>query len=183
MTVTHAHSPRRHTAETATGQTQSHTHRRHTADKPNWDGRTKPNPAPATLVCSSNLCTYNRKLGPVLDTDGPLQETRSALGRSQLSATCSHASSDAGSVLDSVLGTPRHRTLTKLQHQHTLQAVASRLQHVHSSDLSQSEHIFISSPPASIQGDIDLTSCWVEEQVSCLSASCYSVTACSEVMG
>ena len=95
------------------------------------------------------------------------QESR-GLGHSQLSNACSRASSDAGSVLDSLLGTPKHRQLTRAQQHHTLQAVASRLQQ-QAQDCCLTEHATPDSlsPPVSIHGDHDChTTRWVQEHVS-----------------
>ena len=97
-----------------------------------------------------------------------VQDARTAVGRS--SYAFSRASSDAGSVLDSVSSTPRGRGPTRLQHHHTLQAVASRLQHVQSSGLPYLDHGSARNPravAASVYSDYSDTASWADEHVSC----------------
>jgi len=72
-------------------------------------------------------------------------------------------------VLDSISSTPRGRAPTRLQQQHTLQAVASRLQHVYSSELPQSQRSLSRNPHGagpSVYDDCSDTASWADEHVS-----------------
>ena len=95
---------------------------------------------------------------------------RAATARS--SHAFSRASSDAGSVIDSISSTPRGRGLSRTQQQHTLQAVASRLQHVQSSELSYPQHRLTHTQRAASaaahwdSGDCSDTASWADEHVS-----------------
>ena len=96
-----------------------------------WDSRTKVAHDSTTSVSvqlqdSTSVCSLPYSL---LHTGQDLKG-----GRTKASCAISRASSDAGSVLDSTSSTPRGRGPTRLQQQHTLQAVASRLQYVQSSE-------------------------------------------------
>ena len=97
-----------------------------------------------------------------------VQDVRPGISKSTYAF--SRASSDAGSVLDSVSSTPRGRGPTRLQHHHELQAVASRLQHVQSSGAPCSQHGPTRNPrtaAASVYDDCSDTASWADEHVSC----------------
>ena len=88
-------------------------------------------------------------------------------GRTKASCAISRASSDAGSVLDSTSSTPRGRGPTRLQQQHTLQAVASRLQHVQSSEAPY-PHRALGSPRitgSSVHDVYSDTASWADDHV------------------
>ncbi|DBA82655.1 hypothetical protein WJX77_012224 [Trebouxia sp. C0004] len=116
--------------------------RRSTADsaRHGWDSRTK-----VAAAASAS------------DTRGGFNKSSHAFSR---------ASSDAGSVLDSISSTPRDRAPTRLQQHHTLQAVASRLQHAHSSELPQSQRSHLRNPfgaAPSVYDDCSDTASWTDE--------------------
>jgi hypothetical protein len=142
--------------------------RRSTAEsaRHGWDGRTK---VAATASASVRMRATRAAASCVQSLIGTscVQDTRGGFNKS--SYAFSRASSDAGSVLDSISSTPRGRAPTRLQQQHTLQAVASRLQHVHSSELPQSQRSHSRHPPVvapSVYDDCSDTASWADEHVS-----------------
>lgn len=104
-----------------------------------------------------------------------LQDTLIRAATARSSHAFSRASSDAGSVIDSVSSTPRGRGPARSQ-QHTLQAVASRLQHVQSCDLPHVLHkARRNSRAAAPSGCWDSGDCsdavsWADENVSTTNA-------------
>ena len=101
-----------------------------------------------------------------------LQDTLIRAATARSSHGFSRASSDAGSVIDSVSSTPRGCGPARSQ-QHTLQAVASRLQHVQSCELPYVQHKAMrNSRAAAASGRWDSGNCsdaasWADENVSC----------------
>lgn len=101
-----------------------------------------------------------------------LQDTLIRAATARSSHGFSRASSDAGSVIDSVSSTPRGCGPARSQ-QHTLQAVASRLQHVQSCELPYVQHKAMrNSRAAAASGCWDSENCsdaasWADEHVSC----------------
>lgn len=102
-----------------------------------------------------------------------LQDTLIRAATARSSHAFSRASSDAGSVIDSISSTPRERGPSRSQQQHTLQAVASRLQHVQSGEMSYLQHQSLhKTNVAAIPDCWDSRHCsdtasWADGHVSC----------------
>ena len=127
-----------------------------------------------TCSCCTGTCREAPHRAPVAHCVwlNMLQDTLIRAATARSAHGFSRASSDAGSVIDSVSSTPKGCGSSRSQ-QHTLQAVASRLQHVQSCELPYVQHKAMrNSRAAAASGCWDSDNCsdaasWADEHVSC----------------